>query len=154
MATIVRTSTLKRLWKPAIEELESLSKMTWCPSSSSSSYSSPSMILLSVPAMPERSYVGSGLPLPEEVLLPGGALQPSIVEVKDKGVHVKRIKRWGQRWGKIRDSYNRKGGGYARPFAWPNDHLDRGESTQGWDKSGASGPDRGYFRATDHGVRR
>merc|ERR1712060_241044 len=63
------------------------------------------------------------------------------IEAKDKDP-VKFRRRWAKRWRRVRVNFEKQGDG-PRPRAWPNDHLDRGVGTPGWDRSGASGSERG-----------
>mmetsp|Transcript_118535 Transcript_118535/g.166669 ORF Transcript_118535/g.166669 Transcript_118535/m.166669 type:complete len:106 (-) Transcript_118535:16-333(-) len=63
------------------------------------------------------------------------------------GTHMKKsLRKWNNKFRKVREHYITKEQGYFRPLHWPSDHLDRGEKTPGWDRSGASGADRGTLR--------
>mmetsp|Transcript_697 Transcript_697/g.1915 ORF Transcript_697/g.1915 Transcript_697/m.1915 type:complete len:194 (+) Transcript_697:79-660(+) len=73
-------------------------------------------------------------------------LSAGLLWVKNVNVAGKARRKWAQRWRRVRDIFERKEGNYGRPRFWPGEHRDRGNPTQGWDKSGASGADRGLER--------
>eukprot|EP00931_Biecheleriopsis_adriatica_P062476 TRINITY_DN37665_c0_g1_i1.p1 TRINITY_DN37665_c0_g1~~TRINITY_DN37665_c0_g1_i1.p1 ORF type:complete len:162 (+),score=26.33 TRINITY_DN37665_c0_g1_i1:32-487(+) len=106
--------------------------------------SQPRPLLVPAPDDVQRSKVFPEALGQVELLDPPELTQEAIIA---KDPEQRRLRKWSKRWTKVRESFNKKGGGYARPFHWPSDHLDRGVGTPGWDRSGASGPERGALRA-------
>eukprot|EP00913_Durusdinium_trenchii_P000976 g901.t1 len=72
---------------------------------------------------------------------------PSTVFGQRQIHYKKEIRKWTKQFVKFREFNIKQDRRHARPLHWPSLHLDRGVRTDGWDRSGASGPERGHLRA-------